>query len=137
MTKHLVLDFNNSQLKFNINDLKALNLSIIYNNIDKFNEFAYQITANEIFDIIYNTALFQITLTNPDNSVDDILYVYNMIANEGLIDDTKYPTILKRTFIALMKTKGYDIRRKKKCVAPYVYENKSYFVQRVNNGPGE
>ena len=80
--------------------------------------------------------MFQVTLANPDNSVDDVLYVYNMIANDGLIDDKKYPTILKKTFIKLMKTKGYGICRRKKCVAPYIYENKGYFVKN-NNGTRE
>lgn len=136
MAKHLILDFNDPNLEFKVEDLKMLNLSTLYKNIDKFNDFAYQLTACEIFDTIYNTTLFQVTLANPDNSVDDVLYVYNMIANDALIDNKKYPTILKKTFVRLMKTKGYSIRRCKKCVAPYVYENKGYFVK-SNNGTRE
>ena len=131
MNEHLILDFNDPDLNFKASDIKHLNLSSIYKNIDKFNEFAYQITATEIFDIIFNSTLFQVSLANPDNSIDDLLLVYNMIANEGMINNKKYPSLLKKTFIRLMKAKGFIVKRTRKAISPYVYENKSYFMKVV------
>lgn len=131
MKEHLILDFNDPSLEFKARDIAYLNLSSIYKNIDKFNEFAYQITATEIFDIIFNSTLFQVSLANTDNSIDDLLLVYNMIANEGLINNKKYPTLLKKTFIKLMKAKGFIVKRTRKAISPYVYENKSYFIKVV------
>lgn len=132
MEKQLILDFNDPNLEFKISDIKNFKLNAIYKNIDKFNEFTYNITATEVFDIIYNCPLFQLSLANTDNSVDDILYVYNMIASDAMIDNKQYPTIMKKTFIKLMKLKGFDIRRKHVKTAPYVYQYKTYFIKRVN-----
>ena len=132
MKEHLVLDFNNPKLEFKEIDIKYLNLTSIYDNINKFNEFAYRVTAAEIFETIFNSTLFQVSLATEGNTVDDMVYVYNMIATEGMIDNKKYPRIMKKTLVSLMKTKGYVVRRTRKKTSQYVYENKSYFVKVIN-----
>lgn len=133
MNDDLVLDFNNKQLKFKEEDILKYNVLTIEQNIKEFRRFTYELTLNEDFDEIFNTAVFQITfLDDTSNYVDNLIAVYNAIALNKLTNNRVYPTIDERSFIAQMKLRGFETYKTRLTLSPNNYRFVKKF--RKNNG---
>lgn len=110
--KTLQLDFNKSDLKFSLCDLAHYDMDAIYDNMDKFRKFAYSSTLYDSFDKVYNTQIFQITLLDSTtNTIDNLVQIYNTIAQCVDFIREKQPVINRKQLIQQLRLRGYTMKR--------------------------
>ena len=95
--KEILLDFNDLNLKFSLDDISQYRLNTIYNNIERFNAFIKKNTKDTDFEEMYNTTVFQVTLLSPETAeIENLLAVYNALAQSGTVNNKYYPIINKK-----------------------------------------
>ena len=110
--KDIILDFNDLYLKFSLDDIDKYRLNTIYNNIERFKVFINNNTKDDNFEQIYNTTVFQVTLLSPETSeVENVLTVYNALAQSGTINNKIYPILSKTKLLLQLKKHNYKVKR--------------------------
>lgn len=108
--KKVVLDFNSKDLKFSLNDLSKYDVDAIYKNIDAFNKFAYGSVTYDCFDKVYNTSMFQMAILDEStNYIENLVAVYNAVAEGDLLEDEKLPRINNKEMMKQLRIRGYKI----------------------------
>lgn len=133
MDDDLVLDFNSKNLKFKEVYLKQYNIGIINDNINEFKRFTYELTVNEDFDKIFKTQVFQITfLDDTSNYAENLVMVYNAIADNALVNNRRYPTINERELICQLELRGFECFGTKLTLSKNKYKTVKKFRKKNN-----
>lgn len=103
----MILDFNSKDCEFKLKDVSEYNSKVIMRNIEKYIEFNNETVLSRDFDIVYKTAMFQISLSGKDTAtLDNLLFVYNLISTQ-LVKDKRH-MLNKKQFKRELKRKGYS-----------------------------
>ena len=122
--EHLVLDFNNANLKFTLSMVSKYDINTIYNNIDKFKKFVNDSVMSETFEKVFSSSVFQIALFDESSAyIDNLLAIYNAIASGNLIDNTQVPQITEKELIKQLKVRGFKVFRTRISLGNGIYEN--------------
>ena len=124
MEEHLILDFNNSNLKFSLAKVSKYNIKTIFDNIDKFKKFVNDSVISDSFEKVYKSSVFQVVLCDNDTCyVSNLLMVYNAIASGNLLKGGNVPQITEKELIKQLVARGYKIYRTRISYGNGVYEN--------------
>jgi len=105
----MILDFNSKDCEFKLKDVSEYNSKVIMRNIEKYIAFNNGTVLSRDFDIVYKTAMFQISLSSKDTAIlDNLLFVYNLISTQ-LVKDKRH-MLNKKQFIRELKRKGYSFK---------------------------
>lgn len=122
--EHLVLDFNDEKLNFNISKVSSYDINVIYDNIDKFKAFVNDTVLSHTFDKVFKSSVFQVALYDESSAyIDNLLAVYNAIASGNLIDDLQVPQITEKELIKQLKIRGFKVFRTRISMGNGIYEN--------------
>ena len=103
----MILDFNSKDCEFKLKDVSEYNSKLIMRNIEKYIAFNNETVLSRDFDIVYKTAMFQISLSGKDTAtLDNLLFVYNLISTQ-LVKDKRH-MLNKKQFKRELKRKGYS-----------------------------
>lgn len=103
----MILDFNSKDCEFKLKDVSEYNSKVIMRNIEKYIAFNNKTVLSRDFDIVYKTAMFQISLSGKDTAtLDNLLFVYNLISTQ-LVKDKRH-MLNKKQFKRELKRKGYS-----------------------------
>lgn len=103
----MILDFNSKDCEFKLKDVSKYNSKVIMRNIEKYIAFNNETVLSRDFDIVYKTAMFQISLSGKDTAtLDNLLFVYNLISTQ-LVKDKRH-MLNKKQFKRELKRKGYS-----------------------------
>lgn len=103
------LDFNSKDCEFKLKDVSKYNSKVIMRNIEKYIAFNNETVLSRDFDIVYKTAMFQISLSGKDTAtLDNLLFVYNLISTQ-LVKDKRH-MLNKKQFTRELKRKGYSFK---------------------------
>lgn len=105
----MILDFNSKDCEFKLKDVSKYNSKVIMRNIEKYIAFNNETVLSRDFDIVYKTAMFQISLSGKDTAtLDNLLFVYNLISTQ-LVKDKRH-MLNKKQFKRELKRKGYSFK---------------------------
>lgn len=105
----MILDFNSKDCEFKLKDVSKYNSKVIMRNIEKYIAFNNETVLSRDFDIVYKTAMFQISLSGKDTAtLDNLLFVYNLISTQ-LVKDKRH-MLNKKQFTRELKRKGYSFK---------------------------
>ena len=103
----MILDFNSKDCEFKLKDISEYNSKVIMRNIEKYIAFNNETVLSRDFDMVYKTAMFQISLSGKDTAtLDNLLFVYNLISTQ-LVKDKRH-MLNKKQFKRELKRKGYS-----------------------------
>lgn len=105
----MILDFNSKDCEFKLKDVSEYNSKVIMRNIEKYIAFNNETVLSRDFDIVYKTAMFQISLSGKDTAIlDNLLFVYNLISTQ-LVKNKRH-MLNKKQFKKELKRKGYSFK---------------------------
>lgn len=102
------LDFNSKSLKFEEDELQEYNVDIIYDNIEKFKRFARKYVIDKTFDLVFEHDIFQTELLSEKCYLDDLLVMYNALAQPQIIG-TEIPEISRNELKNQLRIRGYKL----------------------------
>lgn len=109
--KHLVLDFNDKNMKLSLNQVAYYDIDAIYNNIDRFKRFMTENIVSDCFQKVFDTNTFQLLLLDKATSTLEMLTtMYNTIAENELIGE-KLPALNNKQIAEQLRIRGFVIKR--------------------------
>lgn len=109
--KHLVLDFNDKNMKLSLNQVAYYNIDAIYDNIDRFKRFMTENIVSDCFQKVFDTNTFQLLLLDKATSTLEMLTtMYNTIAENELIGE-KLPALNNKQIAEQLRIRGFVIKR--------------------------
>ena len=122
--EHLVLDFNDNNLKFNLSKVANYDINTIFNNIDKFKLFVNDSVISHTFDKVFKSSVFQVALYDESSAyIDNLLLVYNAIASGNLIENLQVPQITEKELVKQLRARGFKVFRTRISMGNGTYEN--------------
>ena len=109
--KHLVLDFNDKNMKLSLNQVGYYDIDAIYDNIDRFKRFMTENIVSDCFQKVFDTNTFQLLLLDKATSTLEMLTtMYNTIAENELIGE-KLPALNNKQIAEQLRIRGFVIKR--------------------------
>lgn len=109
--KHLVLDFNDKNMKLSLNQVAYYDIDAIYDNIDRFKRFMTENIVSDCFQKVFDTNTFQLLLLDKATSTLEMLTtMYNTIAENELIGE-KLPALNNKQIAEQLRIRGFVIKR--------------------------
>lgn len=109
--KHLVLDFNDKNMKLSLNQVAYYDIDAIYNNIDRFKRFMTENVVSDCFQKVFDTNTFQLLLLDKATSTLEMLTtMYNTIAENELIGE-KLPALNNKQVSEQLRIRGFVVKR--------------------------
>lgn len=109
--KHLVLDFNDKNMKLSLNQVAYYDIDAIYDNIDRFKRFMTENVVSDCFQKVFDTNTFQLLLLDKATSTLEMLTtMYNTIAENELIGE-KLPALNNKQVSEQLRIRGFVVKR--------------------------
>lgn len=109
--KHLVLDFNDKNMKLSLTQVARYDIDAIYDNIDRFKRFMTENIVSDCFQKVFDTNTFQLLLLDKSTSTLEMLTtMYNTIAENELIGE-KLPALNNKQISEQLRIRGFIVKR--------------------------
>lgn len=109
--KHLVLDFNDKNMKLSLNQVAYYDIDAIYDNIDRFKRFMTENIVSDCFQKVFDTNAFQLLLLDKSTSTLEMLTtMYNTMAENELVGE-KLPALNNKQVSEQLRIRGFVVKR--------------------------